>query len=50
MHFFAVFAIFEPTPTTLGLLTFSRHIPKGAFHEEEGSIFGELVSDRVFSS
>lgn len=41
--------VFKPTPSTLGLITFARHIKKEAFHGEAG-VFGELVSERIFSS
>jgi hypothetical protein len=42
--------IFKPTPDTLGLMTMARHIKKGAFQQEGGSVFGKLVSDRIFSN
>ena len=43
--------VFKPTPSTLGLITFARHIKEGAFQGDEGeNVFGELVSDRIFSS
>lgn len=38
--------VFRPTPDALGLITFARSIKKGAFQDQ---IFGELVSDRIFS-
>ena len=40
--------IFKPTPSTLGLITFARHIKKGDF-EGDASVFGELVSERIFN-
>jgi hypothetical protein len=44
--------VFKPTPDTLGLMTWSRHIKKGDFQQggQGDGVFGELVSDRVFSS
>lgn len=41
--------IFKPTPSTLGLITFARHVRASDF-QADGGVFGELVSDRVFSS
>ena len=41
--------VFKPTPSTLGLITFARHIKKEAFHAE-AEVFGEMVSERVFGS
>jgi len=40
--------VFKPTPSTLGLITFGRHIDAAAF-EGEASVFGGLVSNRIFS-
>lgn len=40
--------IFKPSPSSLGLITFARHIKKDAF-KDSSSIFGESISDRIFS-
>jgi hypothetical protein len=41
--------VFKPTPGTLGLLTWTRHVQKDAFQQGDG-VFGDLVSERIFSS
>jgi len=47
--------VFKPTPGSLGLIHWQRPIKKSALQTSQGdqggdSIFGELISDRVFSN